>query len=336
MKMPPLPCTTGSSLFLILLTLLATGCAQQEDTGLPQLRVDVVSVGTQAIPARVIKSRGLDTKHGYELVIRQNSGNWGAQWMALQSGEVDVAIGSWLEVSAKRHNGIEATMIQPFMGLSNALVVPIDSPIQRWEQLRGYRLGLYNAQAPDWHAIRAVMQAQFRFDPSEVNTIVAGAPNLLTGFLDQGEIEAAFTYGDVAVRMVATGRYRIIGTAAELLERFEIAVDAPFIGYVTKDEFLATEEELLRAFLASYAEAVALLREDQAIWNEIASDLFDIDDPHAIAMLRERAKTAIFDRRTDNPHQAVNALYQMVRPALDEELYPFAEVSEAVFSPVTP
>lgn len=328
------------NIFLLITPLVAilflSGCGggAGEAGGLPKLRLDVVSVGTQAIPPKVIMDLKLDEKHGYKLDGRPNSGAWGAQWIALKSGQVDVVIASWLNIAAERHAGYDTTMIQPFMRLGNAMVVPTESGIQDWSQLTDAKVGIYNPQAPDWLLIQALYQKHFGFDPAEANQMTQGAPNLLEGLMEQGALDAAFTYGDVAVRMAATGNYRILGTADSILSQLEKPMQVPFVGYTATDEFVAENAEVLAAFLASYAEAIEILRTDDDIWVGLAKDLFDLDSPEAVDLLRSHSRSIIFDRVSENLSETTDYLYQLILPSIDRKLYQFDRVTPEVFTPV--
>jgi NitT/TauT family transport system substrate-binding protein len=318
------------------LALLAlAGCGDSGETTeageMPSLRLDVVRTGTQAIIPYVIDKHGLDRKHGFVIEQVPNSGVWGANWVSLKGGRADCTVASWLEIEQNRAGGTDTVAVQPLMKMGNALVVGPESGIDSIEDLRDKKIGVYNPSAPDWLLIADSVRRRHGLDLGEANEVSAAAPGLLEGLIERGAIDAAFTYTDIALRMQTAGKGRILFTANSLFAEDPRLDGAPFIYYIFKEDFLRENPELAERFRLAYADALGILRTDDAIWTELAG-LFEMESEAGIAALRRTIRPILDEDWHPEHAQVLTYMLGRLRALGGESTYSFDTITPTAYA----
>lgn len=80
--------------------------------------------------------------------------------------------------------------------------VPVDSPIQTVEDLRGKKLGVWSRTSGALEALRIIWLEEYGidlFDPNDIDLVVA-APPVLFALAEQGEVDAQFQLSSLTVR----------------------------------------------------------------------------------------------------------------------------------------
>lgn len=297
---------------------------------LPQLRMDVVTTGTQSIPAFIIERLELDEKYGFELVVHQNAGGAGANWNALRAGQVDGILTNWMDIARNRQQGVAALGAVPFLRWGNGILVPTDSEVTGLENLQGLRIGVYNQNSLDWILIRMAAMELYGFDPEVENTITQGAPGLLIGLMNQGEVDAMLNYGDIITRMSGSEDFRIVFDVQQMLTALEMPSDTPFLYYAFTESFIEENPDVVAAYADAYEEAIQYINENDEVWQDIAVN-YDEDDPATIDRLMENSRNKIAPRYYNEMEDDIRDLFVFLRAEFDERVLGVNELPEQIF-----
>lgn len=267
------------------------------------IRLDVVSTGTQAIPPYIMQKLKLDEKYGFNLVVHESSGSWGAEWTALKTGEIDACITNWLDV-ARNSEAITTYCVAPMFGWGNNMLVPADSEVNSIESLKGLQMGVYQTTALDWLMLRAVAQSKYGIELESENEVSEAAAGLLMGMVQQGNVNAVFSYADTNVMTAADGNYKIIFNAADCLNELGLDTNTPFLFYTFTEDYVNENPEAVQKFVSAYGEVYDYLMENDEIWNEIAVDLFGITAEGGAEVLRDTLRPVLLKNNTETTEQS--------------------------------
>ena len=231
-----------------------------------QVRAGVLKFGTVKWELSLIKRRGLDAKHGFELVVADFAGGEASR-IALRSGDVDVAVGDFFNVAVLRRDGADI-VFAPYSAAVGAVMVAGDSPLASLGDLRGKRIGVAGGPVDKgWLLIRALSKRDFGFDPAEeAEEVFYGAPPLIAKKLEQGELDAALNFWHWCARLEAKGYRRMI-SFEDAARELGVERRIPQLGYLFNREKL--QPELADAFLAASREAKQIMLRDDGAWDEL-------------------------------------------------------------------
>jgi len=275
------------------------------------LRLNVVSTGTQSLPAFLIKKLGLDKKHGFELKSVDDSGAVNANWTAFKTGQVDAIISDWISLARNVKQGDKAVAVVPFLGWGNGILVPEASEVTSLEGLKDQKIGVYSRIAPDWIFIRAAAKKLYGFDPEKANTVTEAAPGLLLGLMQEGKVDSALNYGDLNNILLGMGGFRMPFLISETMEGLGLSTEAPFLFYTFNKDFVEKHPETVKAFAAAYKEAIEFLKTDEAVWTEIAGNM-KITSDKTIELMKENARANIFTEMTPPMEANIRAIFDVL------------------------
>jgi len=274
-----------------------TASSSAASSGNTELRLDVVSTGTQAIPAYIMQKYNLAEKYGINLSIHNNSGAWGSEWTAIKTGEVDAIITAWTYVQMN-YRDFKTKSVAPMFGWGNSVIAPVDSNIKSLEDLRGIKLGVYQTTALDWVLLNAAADKKYGFDLSKENEISEAAAGLLGGMLEQGNIDAALSYADTNVILSASGKYKTLFSSEDVLDILGLSQETPFLFYTFSEDYYKAHPETVASFVKMYEEVYNILMSDDAVWADIAKDCFGVNDEAAVPILRDTLRSCILYKNT--------------------------------------
>lgn len=266
------------------------------------LRLDVVSTGTQAIPAYVIQKLELDKKYGFNLVVHESSGSWGAEWTAMKTDEVDGCITNWIDVG-RNSSDITVKCVAPMFGWGNSVLVPSDSKVSSLEDLKGLKLGVYQTTALDWIILRAAAKEKYGFDPADENEVQEAAAGLLMGLIEQGEVDTILSYADTNIQQASSGDYKILFNCGDCLDMLGLNKETPFLFYTFTEDYYNDHPETVKAFVSAYEEAIDYLMENDDIWSDIGKDCFEITSENGAATLRDTIREVLLKENTSETEQ---------------------------------
>jgi len=264
---------------------------------LDKVRVTAIQ-GTQLFPVRVMQSAGIAARHGLELEVKGVAGPQ-ALYTILQTNDFEIAFGGWISIALMRDKGFKFTNVFSMISFTNEIMVKNDSPFKSIADLKGKRVGLFGGPtaATSW-LFRVLAVKKFGFDPVKDIKIRYGAPPLLVGMLDRGDLDAILILDPFITRLMETGKYRSIATIGKLWH--ETTGQNPMLVAVTAYEPWAKKNpDVTRRFVAAFKEAMIYLKDHPESWAPQAKKM-GIKTDKGVRMLYERTAPAFittFDQK---------------------------------------
>jgi NitT/TauT family transport system substrate-binding protein len=268
---------------------------------LPPLRLGTLQFGTVQWVADIIRRHDLDTKHGFALRGSMLA-NTDAGRVSLMAGASDVILSDWPFVAVQRAAGTKLSFA-PFSSATGGIMVAQDSPIHGLADLKGRKLGVAGGPADkSWLLVQAAARGQ-GIDLATEAKPVYGAPPLLGGKLQQGELDAVLTYWNFAARLEAAG-FRQAVSVADCAKALDISAHISMVGFVFREDWANANRSAIDGFLAAVDDAQRLLATSEAEWTDVRP-LMDADSDALFARLRDRFLAGV--PRADAAEQARGA-----------------------------
>src|SRR3990172_7910087 len=273
---------------------VAQQTAPKADEGKPT-RVKVVALqGTQLFPVRIMQSRGIAAKHGIDMDLMVVASPQ-ASYTAMQTGDIQIGFTGWIVIASLREKGFMLTNVYSMISYTNAVMVKADSPIKSIAELKGKRVGLFGGpnSATTW-LYRLIVEKFYGFDPMKDSKVHFGAPPLLMGMIDRGDLDAVLVLDPFISQMLETDKYRSIGNLGEIWR--QKANQNPMLVAVTVNETWAkANPDVVKRFVAAFKEALTYLKNTPEAWKELAQGM-GLKTDRGVKILYERTADALIIR----------------------------------------
>lgn len=241
-------------------------------TPLGTLRAGFEATGSPSWIMQTIQRNGLDRRHGFALELRFGGDSvkhsLQASEAVLAEGLADVIDTDWLSIARWRRDGFPVKAVFPYGRIMGGVVVPAASEIVALPDLKGKRIGVVRRVDKNWLVVRAACIERHGFDPqSEAEVVEAKSKSVLLEWLEQGSVDAGVLFWHLVPRLTVGGRFRQLHDVLDLVTAIG-GVNPPTTFFVCREEFIASRGELVRAFIAAYCDAVALMRRDDTAWGD--------------------------------------------------------------------
>ena len=279
--------------------------------------------GTNSFPPFVIRKFQLDKKYGFELVPIPTATTQ-TMTTALQSGGAEIGMLGWNDLVRVRNAGVKVIGIAPFLRWgADFMVVQKASPVQTLADLKDKKVGAGSKTALNWIVMRAVGIRDYKVDLEKEATVAEGAPNLLWGLLDNGQLDATHIFNSMTPSMIATGKFRVLVKISTLVQQFGLP-DTPFLLYVTDTAYAADKPNNVKAFLAAYRDAIQILMRDDAVWLERGKEL---QMSEAVASLfRKEARTDLWAKFAPDTEANIRTVFTAMLKEAGPEVLGLSEL----------
>lgn len=233
-------------------------------------KVKVVALeGIQLFPMEIMETKGIAKKYGIDVdLIRVASP--AASYTVMQTGDFHIGFGGWLGIALLREKGFKLSNVYSVSGYAVRVMVKADSPLKSVADLKGKRVGLFGGPgAVTTWLFRVVSVKFFGFDPTKETKIHFGAPPLLIGMLDRGEMDAVLILEPFVTQLLETGNYRSIADPGKIWQE-KTGQEAMLVAVTVNEPWAKANAEIVRRFLAAYKEALVYLKTKPEVWREIA------------------------------------------------------------------
>lgn len=246
------------------------------------------ATGSPSWIMRTVLRHGLDARYGFALALDLGGDGMRQSRQAtaalLAEGAADVADTDFLSIARLRREGVPVAAVFPYGRIMGGVVVPAASGVRDLAGLRGRTVGVVHALDKNWLLVRAACLRRHGFDPArEARVVEAGSKTLLLDWLEGGALDVAVLHWHLVPRLVTRRRFREICDVLDLVAEVSGA-SPPTTFFVFREDFVAARPEAVRAFVAAYREAVALLRASRALWAEAVAAPDGLDAAPAKAL----------------------------------------------------
>jgi NitT/TauT family transport system substrate-binding protein len=280
--------------------------------------------GTNSFPPFVMQKFGLDKKYGFELQgVPQATTQSGIT--AIQAGGAELGTFGWNDIQRMKNAGIKVIGVAPFLRWgADFSVVPVNSSIRTLGDLKGKKFGITSRTTLNYIVERALTRKLYEFDLEKDATIVEGAPSLLWGLAEQGQVDATEMFNSLTPAMVTSGKFRVLAKVSDLVHQLGLP-DTPFLLYTVETSYAAAHPNNVKAFLAAYRDAVAILQTDDAIWLERGKEMKMSDE--AAALFRKEARTDVWSTFAPDTEVNIRKTFGVLLEAAGPAILGFGELS---------
>jgi len=258
-------------------------------------KVKVVALeGIQLFPMQIMETKGIAKKYGIDVDLMRVASPT-ASYTVMQTGDFNVGFGGWLSVAVLRSKGFKLSNVYSMVGYTVETMVKADSPLKSLADLKGKRLGLFGgANAATTWLFRVVSVKFFGFDPTKEAKIFFGAPPLLVGMLDRGELDAILILDPFITQLLETGKFKSIGNPGNIWR--EKTGQHPMLVAITVNEpWAKANPDVVKRFVLAYREALTYLKTKPEAWPEIAKAM-KVKTEKGAKLLYERTADALITR----------------------------------------
>ncbi len=282
-----------------------------------KLRVASVKFGTLAWLLETIKAEKLDEKYNVALEIIETATNQSSP-VALYGGSADVVVTDWPWALRQRSMG-EAVKFAPFSGALGAVVVPADSPIKTFADLKGKKFGVAGSSTDkSWLLLRAHAKKELGADLVDLVQPQYGAAPLLTEQLKDGRLDAVLNFWTFTARLEAQGFRRVI-SMSDVMTALDIDPQPALVGFIWKESSEADLLPAINSLLAAAREANELLANSDAPWERLRPMMKAADDKE-FAALKAGYRSGIRGYWSEADMQSAQKIMDILLAAGDAEL----------------
>lgn len=222
-----------------------------------------------AFPVQVMKETGLEKKYNLDLEVKLYPTVQGFYTAALAKA-IDLGVMGWASVAAFAHQGHDWVNIYSGIYTTDQILVRPDSPLKRFEDLKGKKVGLFGGPNSQTAInFRIIGLTRFGFDPGKEMKLVYGAPPLTAGLLQKGEVDAAVLLEPFVTKLVIPGKAKILAGINDLY-REQTGDYLLQLSMAARDEVARKHREAVRRFLKVYVETAKRVRTDPALGKKMA------------------------------------------------------------------
>ena len=316
-----------SALLLVAAGTFATSAnAQMGDGG--TIRLMSNPSGTQSYPPFVMKNFELDKKYGFNLEVIPFT-NAQAAIAAVQGKSVETVVQDWTTIARMRNQNIPIIGVAPFLAYVNTVLVPADSDIKTIGDLKGKRLGIFSKTSSDWILLQAAAKKSYNVDLSKEATLQEGAPALLRGTMEQGQLDATLMYNSLTPDMLLAGKAKLLITVHDIVAEMGIT-EVPYLMYAMREDYAVENPENAKAFVAAYREAIDILLSNEEVWRE-QGEIMKLA-PEATEMFRQGASKEFVKEFKPEMADAINETFAILLDVAGPDVIGMTAMPDKVFT----
>jgi len=293
-----------------------------------KIRMMASPYGTQSFIPFVIKKYKLDEKYGFDLE-RISFADSKASSAALQTGGAEMAILDWTGLSLMRNAGLDVIGIAPFLTYVSVIVVPADSPIQGIQDLKGKKFGIFSRTSSDWILVDAAARKKHGLDLAKEGELQEGAPTLLRGALEQGNIDATIMFSSISPDMIASGKFKGIFTIRDVTEELGLPL-APYLMIASTERYAKEKPQNVKAFVAAYQEVVEILKTDQSVWDEQGANMKLSGE--ALTVYRDQIRRDLLKSFTPETSDTLKKTFAILKETAGSQALGMQELPETILT----
>ena len=289
-------------------------------TKLKPVSISLSWVATTAnqLPFFLAKARGLYAAEGLDATLVPGRGS-ALTAQAVGSGQYEIGQADLTTMALARAKGapIKAFMVQ-FPRTSFGVVAAQDAGIRTWKDLRGKKVGVTQG-APETYLLPAAFK-KLGLDVDAIQRINLAAPNKNTSYLSK-LVDALCTDVASELPLLAPGRPPNPLWFGELL-------DVPYHGIFAREEFIATNPQVVHGVAAAIVKATKAMAEDPAAIQQAAEAMVEINPAGSLKAENLVAAWKLYDKFQASPLTAEQPLGTISRVGFQRTLEILTEYAD--------
>jgi ABC-type nitrate/sulfonate/bicarbonate transport system substrate-binding protein len=181
-----------------------------------------------------------------------------------------VATGSVLDLLRQRKGGLGVRALTSFEQFTNPIVVPADSPIKSFADLRGKKVATPGANIFDFQIVRAAGKKAYGVDAGKDVKLTEAAPGLINKLLDKGSVDGALQFSSLTYGPIAQHKYRQLTTVPELLKAAGLDANVFYLLYNVTDDWSKAHPDKVTDLRKAIREGIDVMETDDSVWPPFA------------------------------------------------------------------
>jgi NitT/TauT family transport system substrate-binding protein len=280
----------------------------QQARAADDIRIAAQKTGTLAWELEVIRDHGIDRQHNLAIETTELASTEAGQ-IALKGGSADLILSDWLWVSRERALG-DDIVFYPYSTTLGAVMVPANSPIHNFVDLKGKKLGIAGGPLDKSWLLLQALARRSGVDLRTQADIAYGAPPLLAQKALQGELDATLTFWNFCARLEAKGMRRAI-EMADVMRQLGATAPVAMVGYVFDGHWAERHRDPLDRFFIAANTARKILASSPVEWQRLAPRI-GVSDDSALEIYRQRYLKGISHRPFVEEEANARALYRVL------------------------
>jgi NitT/TauT family transport system substrate-binding protein len=257
----------------------------------PRAAVKVRYGGTgtnEEIAWRIAGQQGYFAKHGIDYESVPFAGPEAVP-TALQGSAVDGSTAGLATMVQLRSQGVQVQVTFGTDFLLHDMLVLKDAKFTSLADLKGAKVGLFGGPAGHGaNLVKALCIAYFGLDLDRDAAVQYGAPPLLAGGLEKGDLDAVLLLDPFTSTLLTGGKVRSIGDTTRIYQEKTGDKTVPIAGtMVYRQAFAEQNPEAVGGTIAAFLEAGRYLQANPQAWTEAARDL-GYKDEAVVKMMVDR------------------------------------------------
>jgi ABC-type nitrate/sulfonate/bicarbonate transport system substrate-binding protein len=248
---------------------------------LPTVEVGLPEDGLFGLGGQYLMEKGIDRKHGFIVKPR---------WAAVADAERLLAIGAIPLGLATSESAIRANLnqiairlIQPYQTPHNSILVRKDAPYKTLKDLQGKSFAVPPEVTSAYNNFDYMMKKQGIDIEKFFQLKKLGAAGISTT-LERGEVEAGYSWEAHASKLLATGRYRVLLTPRDEMNRL-LNTKVKTLGWIgALDSWTSKNQPLIARVRAAWQEMIKGVQTDEEHFRKHAKRFFALEKPEELEL----------------------------------------------------
>ncbi len=299
---------------------------------LPVVILGAAPPSSNDLAARVIKQKGWDKEAGFQLELRGVAPEVAVP--AITGGTIDI-LGMTPITALKSVDPIKPiTIIANGNIVSCPFFVKQDSLAQKWQDLKGKRLGMTAVAGPSYNMTKIAMKIKEGIDINKEFRVTNSPFQELIPRLVRGEIDGALgRCGEVGIaKAIVEAKFRVIGNLTDILYKDGDFNELMMEAMITTKDWSKAHPDLVIKFRNTLYKTYSYIKEHPEVFDDHEIQkayALDSASPEVIAKVKELVPTfyTFVDWET-----SVNSQYKFLGVAKQEGLLDNLPPKEELFS----
>ena len=254
---------------------------------LPTLEVALPDDGMFGLGGQYLMDKGIDRKHGFIVKPR---------WAALAEAEKLVAFGTVQLGIATAESTVRANLsdialrlISPYQTPHNSILVRKDAPYKNLKDLKDKPFAMPPEVTSAYNNFDYMMKKEGIQIEKFFQLKKLGAAGIST-MLERSEVEAGYSWEAHASKLLATGKYRVLVTPRDELNRI-LNTKIKLLGWLgTSESWAAKNSALIPKIRAAWSEMIKGVQNDEEHFRKHAKRLFGLETEEELKIGWPRTK----------------------------------------------
>lgn len=295
------------------------GARSEASADLPTVEVGLPQDGLFGLGGQYILEKGLDRKHGFSMKPRWAGVPEIQRLLVIKA----IHVGLMTPEAALRARvaGTDVTLIQPYQVPHMHVLVHKASLYKDVSDLKGKSIALTPELTGLYNLFDFMMRRKGYNIERDFRLKKLGAP-VIIAVLEKKEVDAGIIWEAHVSRLLATGKYRVIMTFRDELEKLLNTKQLPTIWLGGLDSWVALNHEMVMKLRAAWTDAYRGVEQDEAHFRKYAKKFFGLETEE-LDLAWERTRVFLLPPDFTWPNSAsLKALKNYLREAVEMGMFP--------------